>query len=149
METAQRRPVPFGRLITVTLAAATLIAAIGLLAANDTIELPVIEGGEATTSRAEINAPAVNRPTDRLIGGSIFPNASDSGVDQRVTLAGHRYQVYLEGGFEFAAEPARPAGTQSIPAERSSHRYFLTEAEPNREDSGKHRENSRIGLASD
>ena len=36
METAQRRPDPFGRLIAVTLAAATLIAAIGLLAANDT-----------------------------------------------------------------------------------------------------------------
>ena len=149
METAQKRPVPFVRLTAVALAGVALIAALGLLAANSSFELPVIGGSEATTNRAEINAPAVNRPTDRLIGGSIFPIASDSEVDQRTTLAGHRYQVYLEGGFEFAGAPARPAGSQSIPAERSNHRYFLTEFEPNGEDSGKHRENSRIGLASD
>ena len=149
METAQKRSVPFGgRLLVVTLAGAALIAALGLLTAIDTIELPVIGGNESTSSTMRDNAPTWNSPADRMPGASSFSSTDDTGSALVTTNAGHRHQIYLDEGVEFTGALARPAGGRTNPAEHSNHRYFAPESAP-QSDSESYPETHRIGQATD
>jgi len=111
------------------------------------IELPVIGGNETTSTRDD--APTWNPPTDRMPAASILSNAGDVNTGQVTTKAGHRHELYLDEGYQFDGNLARPAGTRSIPVVLSNHRIFFTEFEPAGEDGGTYRENSRIGLTID
>ena len=118
MQTAQTRSVPVGRFLVAALLGVALIAAIGLLAMRDSIDLPMSGSSEA---------PAV---------------AADDGVEP-LTTAGHRYQVYLADGVTMSDGPARYQGASAIPADHSNHRIFAGETV--RGDDGDYPENHRVG----
>jgi hypothetical protein len=142
METAQKRPVLFGKLLIASLVGVALIAAVGLLAANDTLELPVIGGNEKT---ADIRDDA---PANRMPGASIPASAGDAGSDHAATTAGHRHELYLDEGYQFESNLARPAGARSNPIVPSNHRYFFLAPELG-DASASYPENHRIGQATD
>lgn len=128
MQTAQKPPVPFRRLLVVAFAGIALIAVLGVLAFNDTFEFPGIGNNETTNTQTD--ASVWHPPADRGPAGALQLDAGDVAVSQMTTLPGHRHQAYSAESNEPNSVAARPAEVLSIAGEPTDHRYLFNETEP-------------------
>lgn len=126
MQTAQTRPVPSVRLLIVALAAAALVAIIGLLIVSDAIDPPLVGGSEASSVEVNDSAGPLtgwHRAVDRSAGGATLANAPVTVAEDSIVRTGHRYQMYLAEGLDLTGNPARYLGEDAAPADHSNHRY--------------------------